>query len=52
MITQFTKEIFTGMLLSNDHLYLGKYYKNIRFHVDLKNLEFSIKLYDIMKSDN
>jgi hypothetical protein len=52
MITQFTKEVLTGMLLSNDHLSLGKDYKNIRFHVGLKNLEFSIKLYNIMKSDN
>jgi hypothetical protein len=52
MIKQFTKEVITGMLLSDGHLSLGKEYKNVRFYVGLKKLEFSNKLYDIMKSDN
>jgi hypothetical protein len=40
------------MLLFYGHLSLRKEYKNVRFYVGLKNLEFSKKLYDIMKSDN
>ena len=50
MIKQFTKEIITDMCLSDGQLSLGKEYKNVRFYVGLKNLEFSNKLYDIMKS--
>jgi hypothetical protein len=52
MIKQFTKEVITGMLLFDGHLYLRKEYKNVRFYVGLKNLEFINKLYDIMKSNN
>ncbi len=52
MITQFTKDVIAGMLISDGYLPIPKRCVNAVLKIQQANLPFTTNLYDIFKSDN